>query len=315
MNYWPGFVDALSTMLLVDHFSAPRCSCWPSSSCRARYRARTKRSIGQSARSRNSTICWRSSRPGKGGADESKISRQLRGPISARARAEAGTQGRLASRGDDAAHSQASASRPSRSTQRRRIGAGAGAGGRAQPADPRRCASNSRRSRTRSTPPRSREQGIADAIADLGQRLNVALAQRVQELSRYRSDFFGRLRPSWAPPRRPHRGRPLRVPILGALRRRPGRPQPEAGPNRLSSRPRWSTRRQIPHDIPWILRVDGHTDDRPIAARLQSNWELSAARAIAVVQYLISKGCRRSVWPPPASANSSRSTPSDRGSP
>src|SRR4029078_7985972 len=31
-------------------------------------------------------------------------------------------------------------------------------------------------------------------IADLGQRLNLALAQRVQELSRYRSDFFGRLR-------------------------------------------------------------------------------------------------------------------------
>ena len=31
-------------------------------------------------------------------------------------------------------------------------------------------------------------------LADLGQRLNVALAQRVQELSRYRSDFFGRLR-------------------------------------------------------------------------------------------------------------------------
>ncbi|MGO8048305.1 peptidoglycan-binding protein, partial [Rhizobium johnstonii] len=31
-------------------------------------------------------------------------------------------------------------------------------------------------------------------IADLGSRLNVALAARVQELNRYRSDFFGRLR-------------------------------------------------------------------------------------------------------------------------
>ena len=63
-------------------------------------------------------------------------------------------------------------------------------------------------------------------IADLGQRLNVALAQRVQELSRYRSDFFGRLRVDpRQPPRHPHRRRPLRVPVGIVLRRRPGRAQ------------------------------------------------------------------------------------------
>ncbi|HVP98676.1 MAG TPA: OmpA family protein, partial [Roseiarcus sp.] len=50
--------------------------------------------------------------------------------------------------------------------------------------------------------------------------------------------------------------------------------------------------REIPPDIPWVLRVDGHTDSRPISGlgQFKSNWELSAARAVAVVQYLISKG-------------------------
>src|SRR5690606_23260051 len=49
--------------------------------------------------------------------------------------------------------------------------------------------------------------------------------------------------------------------------------------------------KQIPADIPWVLRVDGHTDTRPITtAQFPSNWELSAARAISVVQYLISRG-------------------------
>jgi chemotaxis protein MotB len=49
--------------------------------------------------------------------------------------------------------------------------------------------------------------------------------------------------------------------------------------------------KKIPPDIAWILRVDGHTDIRPIAtAQFPSNWELSSARATSVVQYLISKG-------------------------
>ena len=49
--------------------------------------------------------------------------------------------------------------------------------------------------------------------------------------------------------------------------------------------------KQIPADIAWVLRVDGHTDIRPIAnVQFPSNWELSSARAIAVVQYLIGKG-------------------------
>jgi chemotaxis protein MotB len=49
---------------------------------------------------------------------------------------------------------------------------------------------------------------------------------------------------------------------------------------------------QIPSEINWVIRVDGHTDVRPVqsASRFQSNWELSAARAIAVVRYFIDRG-------------------------
>ena len=50
--------------------------------------------------------------------------------------------------------------------------------------------------------------------------------------------------------------------------------------------------KEIPADIAWVLRVDGHTDRRPVSSSgaFKSNWDLSAARAIAVVQYLSDKG-------------------------
>jgi len=49
--------------------------------------------------------------------------------------------------------------------------------------------------------------------------------------------------------------------------------------------------KQIPAEIAWVLRIDGHTDVRPISSpQFPSNWELSSARAISVVQYLISRG-------------------------
>jgi chemotaxis protein MotB len=130
-------------------------------------------------------------------------------------------------------------------------------------------------------------------IADLGQRLNIALAQRVQELSRYRSEFFGRLRAVLG-------GRPdIRVvgdrfvfqsEILfdsGSAALRPdGQPELEKLATALLD-----LEKQIPPEINWVLRVDGHTDLRPISSQqFPSNWELSAARAIAVVQFLISKG-------------------------
>lgn len=130
-------------------------------------------------------------------------------------------------------------------------------------------------------------------LADLGRRLNVALAQRVQELTRYRSEFFGRLSA-----------------ILG---NRPGirqvgdrfvfqseiffdRASANLRPEALPALDDIATalaalEKEIPGDIAWVLRVDGHTDDRPIQTpQFPSNWELSAARSIAVVQYLAGKG-------------------------
>jgi chemotaxis protein MotB len=130
-------------------------------------------------------------------------------------------------------------------------------------------------------------------IADLGQRLNVALAQRVQELAKYRSEFFGRLRTVLG-------GRPdIRVVgdrfvFQSEILFDSGSPALRSdGYGELDTLAAAiiDLEKQIPSDLPWVLRVDGHTDVRPISnPQFPSNWELSAARAIAVVQYLIGKG-------------------------
>lgn len=130
-------------------------------------------------------------------------------------------------------------------------------------------------------------------IVDLGKRLNVALANKVEELQRYRSEFFGKLRQ-----------------VLG---NRPGirvegdrfifqsevlfdTASAELGPQGLEqiralARTLNDVSRQFPKDVNWVLRVDGHTDKRPIASgRFPSNWELSTARAITVIRTLIANG-------------------------
>jgi chemotaxis protein MotB len=131
-------------------------------------------------------------------------------------------------------------------------------------------------------------------IADLGQRLNVALAQRVQELSRYRSDFFGRLRAILG--NRPD------IRIVGDRfvfqsevffdtgRATLDKPEGLAELDGLAIA-LLELEKKIPGEIAWVLRVDGHTDVRPInSPQFRSNWELSVARAISVVQYLVGKG-------------------------
>lgn len=139
----------------------------------------------------------------------------------------------------------------------------------------------------------SRDKDSQARIADLGSRLNVALAQRVQELARFRSDFFGRLRQIL--------GNRQDVRIVGdrfvfqsevlfpagqaALR-----PEASGELDRIASA-LVELEKQIPPDIPWVIRVDGHTDTRPIAtSQFPSNWALSAARAIAVVQAFAARG-------------------------
>jgi chemotaxis protein MotB len=130
-------------------------------------------------------------------------------------------------------------------------------------------------------------------IADLGLRLNVALAQRVQELTRYRSDFFGRLRNVLAS-RQEFRIVGDRFVIQSEILFDAG--QAALNPAGLPELDKLAVAlldvaREIPPDIAWVLRVDGHTDARPIrSAQFPSNWELSVARSIAVVRYLITRG-------------------------
>ncbi len=138
-----------------------------------------------------------------------------------------------------------------------------------------------------------REKESQTKITDLGSRLNVALAQRVQELNRYRSDFFGRLREILG--NRPD------IRIVGdrfvfqsevlfdpgsAELKESASPELDKVASALTE-----LANKIPKDIPWVIRIDGHTDVRPISnARFPSNWELSSSRAISVVKYLIGKG-------------------------
>src|SRR6201995_2877640 len=138
-----------------------------------------------------------------------------------------------------------------------------------------------------------RDQESQGRIADLGQRLNVALAQRVQELSRYRSEFFGRLRAILG--NRPD----IRVvgdrfvfqsEVFFDTGQATLLPEGQAELNTVACA-LIDLDKQIQAEIAWVLRVDGHTDVRPINSPIfKSNWELSSARSISVVQYLISLG-------------------------
>lgn len=131
-------------------------------------------------------------------------------------------------------------------------------------------------------------------IADLGKRLNLALAQKVEELSKYRSEFFGRLRQILS-----QRSDILVVGDRFVFQSEVLFPKGSADLNdagqaemsKLADALKELTT-QIPADLPWILRVDGHTDSDPIlvGAKFASNWELSSARATAVVKFLVAHG-------------------------
>ena len=130
-------------------------------------------------------------------------------------------------------------------------------------------------------------------ISDLGARLNVALARQVQELQRYRSDFFGRLR-ELLKDRKDIRVVGDRFVFQSEVLFPSGQATMTA--EGLAAIDQLATaiielERSIPSEIDWSLQVDGHTDVRPIASsQFPSNWELSSARATSVVKYLISRG-------------------------
>lgn len=138
-----------------------------------------------------------------------------------------------------------------------------------------------------------KDQDSQDRIKDLGQRLNAALARQVQELQRYRSDFFGRLRELLRD------RKDIRVvgdrfvfesEVLFPSGSATLTPEGYAAMDQLALAIR-DLAKTIPSEIPWALQVDGHTDIRPIAsAQFPSNWELSTARAVSVVKYLAQRG-------------------------
>ncbi len=140
----------------------------------------------------------------------------------------------------------------------------------------------------------AKDQASQTRIADLGRRLNVALAQRVQELNRYRSDFFGRLREILSDREN------IRIvgdrfvfqsevlfPVGGADLDAAGQTEMD----KLAAAV-LELAQEIPAEINWVLRVDGHTDASPLTGtgRYRDNWELSSARATSVLKYLISRG-------------------------
>ena len=129
-------------------------------------------------------------------------------------------------------------------------------------------------------------------ITDLGKRLNEALVNKVAELARYRSEFFGKLREVL--------GNRSDVQIVGdrfifqseVLFATGSADIGEEGKKQLAAFAATlkDISAKIPTDIDWLLRVDGHTDKQAYHGRLGTNWELSSARAIAVVKFLIDQG-------------------------
>ncbi len=140
----------------------------------------------------------------------------------------------------------------------------------------------------------ARNQRQQIKIADLTVRLNEALAKQVEELKQYRSEFFGRLRKALG-------DRPdirivgdrfvLQAELLFPSGSAQLDPKGEAELEKIA-RTLKEVAATIPPDIDWVLRVDGHTDKVPLRpdSIYRSNWELSTARALTVVQFLIDHG-------------------------
>ena len=130
-------------------------------------------------------------------------------------------------------------------------------------------------------------------IEELGRELNLALAARVSELARYRSEFFGRLQAVL--------GDRKDIQIVGDRFVFSSEVLFPTASDEVSAEGMIQLTRlaetlktlaaEIPDDLPWVLQVDGHTDRRPISnARFPSNWELSTARALAIVKFLRGQG-------------------------
>jgi chemotaxis protein MotB len=130
-------------------------------------------------------------------------------------------------------------------------------------------------------------------IAQLGAQLNLALANKVNQLEKYRSEFFGKLRAAL--------GNRSDVHVVGDRFVVPTDILFDSGSADLSPAAQVQMQKlaqtlnqvaaEIPSSLDWVVRIDGHTDRRPIhTAQFPSNWELSTARAVAIVKYLVVQG-------------------------
>ena len=290
-NYWPGFVDALSSLLLViifmlSLFMLTQFFLGQELQGRDTALARLNSQIAEltdllqleraNADDLNSQIANLTATLGSAQADNASLASQLAGigaGLGDKDEAIAGLQGDLlaAQELSDEANAQVALLNQQLAALRTQIGA----------------------LETALEASESRDTQSRTQIADLGRRLNVALAQRVQDLTRYRSDFFGRLR-QILEGRADVRVVGDRFVFQSEVLFEPGQadvqtqglPDLDALADAILQ-----LETEIPDDINWVLRIDGHTDSRPISnARFPSNWELSAARAISVAQYLVSRG-------------------------
>ena len=132
------------------------------------------------------------------------------------------------------------------------------------------------------------------AIADLGKKLNSALASRVQDLQKFRSEFFGQLREILE--------NRSEVRVVGARCIFQSEVIFATGQSNVSAAGKEQLadiasalreiEKSIPENIPWILQIEGHTDSDPIAnsSIFRDNWDLSTERALSVVRFLRSEG-------------------------
>lgn len=290
-NYWPGFVDALSSLLLViifmlSLFMLTQFFLGQEIQGRDTALARLNSQIAEltemlqleraSADDLNAQIATLTATLATAQSENESLAGQLAGigtGLEGKDEAIAGLESELAAAQDlsDEANAQVTLLNQQLAALRAQIGALEAA---------------LEASETRDTESRTQ-------IADLGRRLNLALAQRVQDLSRYRSDFFGRLR-EILEGRADVRVVGDRFVFQSEVLFDPGQadiqveglPELDALADAILQ-----LEAEIPPDINWVLRIDGHTDVRPISnERFPSNWELSAARAISVAEYLVSRG-------------------------
>ena len=285
INYWPGFVDALSTLLLVFTFLLLRVRDRHNTSCRGTSAGKDKALTRLNRQIEELTAnCWRWRRAAR--RRRRSGSATLNATLGGRQRRERDLLSASIAAGAPAMTATAVAAQ-------KRLSAGAQAtvdllnqqiaALRSQLASVQDALSASE----------AKDKDSQSRIADLGSRLNVALAQKVQELARYRSDFFGRLREIL--------GDNPDVKVVGDRFVLPSEvlfdkakaslsPQGEAQIEKIAT-VLAEVAKEIPPDIPWVLRVDGHTDKKRIrSAPYKSNWELSSARSLAVVEFLIGKG-------------------------